>query len=158
MSTSCCATARLPTKLTRLSSLPPDEDEGEMAQLLAQHLAQFASIQNIKIIHDSKGGACAFVQCEVSHGVPSHLWPLPLTELLTDPHPPFPHRMRLRLHWLSRAHSQTLNPSWAAIFATRLLARFVLFGSRTVLQCTSSPVRQKRVVSSAYTLHYLVES
>ena len=46
-------------------SLPPSPDEAEMARNLAQHLAQYAKVQNIKIVHDSKGGLCAFAQCEV---------------------------------------------------------------------------------------------
>ena len=47
-------------------SLPPNVDEAELSSLLAQHLSQYAKIHNIKIIHDAKGGVCAFVQCEVS--------------------------------------------------------------------------------------------
>lgn len=46
-------------------SLPPEEDEVEVAKLLSAHLARYATIQNVKVIHDSKGGLCAFVQCEV---------------------------------------------------------------------------------------------
>lgn len=48
-----------------MHSLPPDEDEAKIAQQLSCHLARFATIQNVKIIHDNKGGVCAFVQCEV---------------------------------------------------------------------------------------------
>ena len=56
-----------PVLLTRIvHSLPPDVDEGEVAQPLREHLATYASIKDVKIIRDSKGGLCAFVQCEVS--------------------------------------------------------------------------------------------
>ncbi|EJD03642.1 uncharacterized protein FOMMEDRAFT_166994 [Fomitiporia mediterranea MF3/22] len=47
-----------------VGSLPPDKDEAEVAQLLAQHLRKYANVKNIKIVHDLKGGLCAFVQCE----------------------------------------------------------------------------------------------
>ncbi|KAL5519269.1 hypothetical protein ACEPAH_952 [Sanghuangporus vaninii] len=47
-----------------VGSLPPHKDEAELAQLLAQHLSRYAKVQNIKIVRDSKGGLCAFVQCE----------------------------------------------------------------------------------------------
>ena len=46
-------------------SLPPDEDEAEVARLLSVHLSRYATIHNVKVIHDNKGGVCAFVQCEV---------------------------------------------------------------------------------------------
>lgn len=47
-------------------SLPADVDEAELSQQLRDRLAQFAHILSIKIIHDAKGGVCAFLQCEVS--------------------------------------------------------------------------------------------
>lgn len=47
-------------------SLPADVDETELSQQLRDRLAQFAHILSIKIIHDAKGGVCAFLQCEVS--------------------------------------------------------------------------------------------
>ena len=47
-------------------SLPTNVDESELSQSLHQHLSNIAKIHGIKIIHDNKGGVCAFVQCEVS--------------------------------------------------------------------------------------------
>lgn len=52
--------------LINTASLPPDIDETELSQQLRDRLAQFARILSIKIIHDAKGGVCAFLQCEVS--------------------------------------------------------------------------------------------
>lgn len=51
--------------LFRMLSLPSDVEEAELGENLANHLGRTANIQSIKIIHDSKGGVCAFVQCEV---------------------------------------------------------------------------------------------
>jgi hypothetical protein len=47
-------------------SLPPDAEEGFLRERLAQHLAPYAIIKDVKVIRDTKGGLCAFVQCEVS--------------------------------------------------------------------------------------------
>jgi sulfopyruvate decarboxylase TPP-binding subunit len=49
----------------RLSSLPSNIDQGELTRLLLDHLSEHTQIKNIKVVRDSKGGVCAFVQCEV---------------------------------------------------------------------------------------------
>lgn len=54
--------------LTFVCSLPTDMNELEMTQILRDHLAKLAHVQHIKIIHDSKGSMCGFIQCEVSIG------------------------------------------------------------------------------------------
>jgi hypothetical protein len=41
-------------------------DQAELSRLLADHLADHTEVKYVKVIRDSKGGACAFVQCEVS--------------------------------------------------------------------------------------------
>ena len=46
-------------------SLPVNVDETELIALLTDHLSHYAEIKNVKIIHDARGGVCAFVQCEV---------------------------------------------------------------------------------------------
>ncbi|KAJ3750666.1 hypothetical protein DFH05DRAFT_106125 [Lentinula detonsa] len=47
-----------------VGSLPINIDLKELGVLLSQHLAEFAQVKAVKVIHDSKGGVCAFVQCE----------------------------------------------------------------------------------------------
>ncbi|TDL28259.1 hypothetical protein BD410DRAFT_353854 [Rickenella mellea] len=47
-----------------VGSLPANMDETELSRLLAQHLSQHADVKNVKVIHDARGGVCAFVQCE----------------------------------------------------------------------------------------------
>ncbi|TFY72800.1 hypothetical protein EVG20_g220 [Dentipellis fragilis] len=47
-----------------VGSLPTHVDHGELSRLLSEHLSSYARIKGIKIIRDSKGGICAFVQCE----------------------------------------------------------------------------------------------
>jgi len=40
--------------------------------MLMDHLSEHTQIKNIKVVRDSKGGVCAFVQCKVrgsSHGI-----------------------------------------------------------------------------------------
>ncbi|TFK30867.1 hypothetical protein FA15DRAFT_35998 [Coprinopsis marcescibilis] len=46
------------------SSLPLNIDHGELGKMLAEHLSEHTQVKNIKVIRDSKGGICAFVQCE----------------------------------------------------------------------------------------------
>ena len=40
-------------------------DQTELARLLSVHLSEHAEVKNVKVVHDSKGGVCAFVQCQV---------------------------------------------------------------------------------------------
>ncbi len=47
------------------SSLPGNIDQPELARLLSLHLSEHAQVKNVKVVRDSKGGVCAFVQCEV---------------------------------------------------------------------------------------------
>lgn len=46
-------------------SLPSNMDQGDLTRLLMEHLSEHAQVKNIKVVRDSKGGVCAFVQCEV---------------------------------------------------------------------------------------------
>jgi hypothetical protein len=34
--------------------------------MLTEHLSEHTEVKSIKVVRDSKGGVCAFVQCEVS--------------------------------------------------------------------------------------------
>ena len=55
--------------LTR--SLPANVDRGELTQGLLDHLSGYPQIKTIKVVRDSRGGVCAFVQCDVSCAVTS---------------------------------------------------------------------------------------
>jgi hypothetical protein len=46
-------------------SLPASVDQVELTRLLNDHLSEYTEIKSIKVIRDSKGGVCAFVQCKV---------------------------------------------------------------------------------------------
>jgi len=37
----------------------------DLTRMLMEHLSEHTQIKNIKVVRDSKGGVCAFVQCEV---------------------------------------------------------------------------------------------
>ncbi|KAF7311102.1 RNA binding protein [Mycena chlorophos] len=48
-----------------VGSLPGNIEQGELTRLLGDHLSAHNTIvKSIKIVRDSKGGVCAFVQCE----------------------------------------------------------------------------------------------
>lgn len=47
-----------------VGSLPGNIDQPELARLLSLHLSEHAQVKNVKVVRDSKGGVCAFVQCE----------------------------------------------------------------------------------------------
>ncbi|KAF7307104.1 RNA binding protein [Mycena indigotica] len=47
-----------------VGSLPTNIEHNELTRLLGEHLSEHTEIKNLKIIRDSKGGVCAFVQCE----------------------------------------------------------------------------------------------
>jgi hypothetical protein len=47
-----------------VGSLPSNVDKQELARLLSDHLSEHAEVNNIKVVRDSKGGICAFVQCQ----------------------------------------------------------------------------------------------
>ncbi|KAI6114941.1 hypothetical protein EDD17DRAFT_1809844 [Pisolithus thermaeus] len=44
--------------------LPLGVDHAALAASLSEHLSQYSGIQAIKIVHDSKGGTCAFIRCQ----------------------------------------------------------------------------------------------
>jgi sulfopyruvate decarboxylase TPP-binding subunit len=47
-----------------VGSLPPNVEQQELTTLLTQHLSEHNEVQGVKVIRDSRGGVCAFVQCE----------------------------------------------------------------------------------------------
>ncbi|CAA7265950.1 unnamed protein product [Cyclocybe aegerita] len=47
-----------------VGSLPSNIDQGDLTRMLMEHLSEHTQIKNIKVVRDSKGGVCAFVQCE----------------------------------------------------------------------------------------------
>lgn len=47
-----------------VGSLPSNIDHAELTRMLADHLSEHTQINNIKVVRDSKGGVCAFVQCQ----------------------------------------------------------------------------------------------
>ncbi|KIK70758.1 hypothetical protein GYMLUDRAFT_973996 [Collybiopsis luxurians FD-317 M1] len=47
-----------------VGSLPSHIDHNELGLLLSNHLAEYAQVKSVKVIRDSKGGVCAFVQCQ----------------------------------------------------------------------------------------------
>ncbi|KAF8898973.1 hypothetical protein BD779DRAFT_50484 [Infundibulicybe gibba] len=49
-----------------VGSLPSNIEQPELTRMLAEHLSEHTEIKNIKVVRDSKGGVCAFVQCEDS--------------------------------------------------------------------------------------------
>jgi hypothetical protein len=46
-------------------SLPPNADPNELSRRLTDHLAPYIEVKRVKVIKDTRGGACAFVQCKV---------------------------------------------------------------------------------------------
>ena len=51
-------------------SLPTNVDHAELSARLKDHLSAFVHVNLVRIIRDSRGGVCAFVQCNVTvfHG------------------------------------------------------------------------------------------
>ncbi|PPR00029.1 hypothetical protein CVT24_009038 [Panaeolus cyanescens] len=47
-----------------VGSLPSNVDQNDLTRMLMDHLSEHTEIKNIKVVRDSKGGVCAFVQCE----------------------------------------------------------------------------------------------
>ncbi|KAF7339286.1 RNA binding protein [Mycena sanguinolenta] len=47
-----------------VGSLPTNIEQSELTRLLSEHLSEHAEVKSIKLVKDSKGGVCAFVQCE----------------------------------------------------------------------------------------------
>lgn len=46
-------------------SLPSNMDFAELTTMLSEHLSEHPQVKGIKVVRDSKGGACAFIQCQV---------------------------------------------------------------------------------------------
>lgn len=49
-----------------LFSLPTTVDHAELSARLKDHLSAFVHVNLVRIIRDSRGGVCAFVQCDVN--------------------------------------------------------------------------------------------
>ncbi|KAF8841966.1 hypothetical protein BDN67DRAFT_1010225 [Paxillus ammoniavirescens] len=47
-----------------VGSLPSNIDHAELTSMLSQHLSEYPQVQIIKVVRDSKGGTCAFIQCQ----------------------------------------------------------------------------------------------
>ncbi|KAJ7446435.1 hypothetical protein B0H11DRAFT_2336849 [Mycena galericulata] len=47
-----------------VGSLPTNIEQSELSRLLSEHLSEHAEVKSVKLVKDSKGGVCAFVQCE----------------------------------------------------------------------------------------------
>ncbi|KAH7930380.1 hypothetical protein BV22DRAFT_1028340 [Leucogyrophana mollusca] len=47
-----------------VGSLPPNIDHLELTRMLSGHLVGHPEVQTIKVIRDTKGGTCAFIQCQ----------------------------------------------------------------------------------------------
>ncbi|EIW87067.1 hypothetical protein CONPUDRAFT_141340 [Coniophora puteana RWD-64-598 SS2] len=50
-----------------VGSLPSNVDHIELSHLLSKHLSSYPEEKSIKAVRDSKGGTCAFIQCESPH-------------------------------------------------------------------------------------------
>jgi len=51
--------------IPRHFSLPTTVDHTELSARLREHLSAYVEINYVRIIRDSRGGVCAFVQCNV---------------------------------------------------------------------------------------------
>ncbi|KAF9225409.1 hypothetical protein BS17DRAFT_778555 [Gyrodon lividus] len=47
-----------------IGSLPSNIDHAELTGMLSRHLSEHPEVQIIKVVRDSKGGTCAFIQCQ----------------------------------------------------------------------------------------------
>ncbi|OJA17384.1 RNA binding and recognition [Rhizopogon vesiculosus] len=47
-----------------IGSLPTNIEHSELARMLSDHLSDHLEAQTIKVVRDSKGGTCAFIQCQ----------------------------------------------------------------------------------------------
>ncbi|KAG1813254.1 uncharacterized protein BJ212DRAFT_422216 [Suillus subaureus] len=47
-----------------IGSLPTNIDHLELTRMLSDHLSDHPEVQTIKVVRDSKGGTCAFIQCQ----------------------------------------------------------------------------------------------
>jgi hypothetical protein len=46
-------------------SLPTNVDHAELSARLKDHLSAYVEVNLVRVIRDSRGGVCAFVQCNV---------------------------------------------------------------------------------------------
>ncbi|KAI0669759.1 hypothetical protein C8Q78DRAFT_143104 [Trametes maxima] len=67
-----------------VGSLPANMEHTELTSRLTEHLSTHSQVQAIKVVRDSRGGVCAFIQCE-SPSAASEL----LHELRVNPPRPF---------------------------------------------------------------------
>ncbi|KAG1757119.1 hypothetical protein EDB19DRAFT_1900668 [Suillus lakei] len=47
-----------------IGSLPTNIEHLELTRMLSDHLSDHSEVQTIKVVRDSKGGTCAFIQCQ----------------------------------------------------------------------------------------------
>ncbi|KAG2155623.1 hypothetical protein DEU56DRAFT_847357 [Suillus clintonianus] len=47
-----------------IGSLPTNIEHLELTRMLSDHLSDHPEVQTIKVVRDSKGGTCAFIQCQ----------------------------------------------------------------------------------------------
>jgi hypothetical protein len=52
--------------IQRRFSLPTTVDHAELSARLKEHLSAYVEVNFVRIIRDSRGGVCAFVQCNVN--------------------------------------------------------------------------------------------
>ena len=57
------------SRANQVFSLPSNIEQMDLTRMLMEHLSEHTQIKNIKVVRDSKGGVCAFVQCEVREKV-----------------------------------------------------------------------------------------
>jgi hypothetical protein len=53
------------TLIPFLNSLPAGMDHNELTRMLTDHLSEYPEVKSVKVVRDSKGGVCAFMQCGV---------------------------------------------------------------------------------------------
>ncbi len=65
-------------------------EHAELTHLLSSHLSGYASMKSVKVVRDTKGGVCAFIQCEVSYRLArsSYLHKLTIRNILIVPQSP----------------------------------------------------------------------
>ncbi|KAF8433581.1 hypothetical protein L210DRAFT_975593 [Boletus edulis BED1] len=56
----------LPDASIFIGSLPANIEYADLTNMLAQHLSEHPQVKGIKVVRDSKGGTCAFIQCQDS--------------------------------------------------------------------------------------------
>ena len=72
--------------IPRRFSLPTTVDHTELSARLKEHLSAYAEVNFVRIIRDSRGGVCAFVQCNVKVLILNRISPHPSVRTLRLPH------------------------------------------------------------------------